>query len=166
MQIANIHCTATSLRSFNLSDHKVDSLNVLGANPPRKRQRTAMSTTSTSSHSSANAPAPGHAPGSGSGRGPNGLAHELQPRHQIWGRSDTNLLSFDVRRCQEFLNKFERDVLRGTELDKMGSKEQMDFLKKRCQEFVKMLQELRDYVLHLRVCNAFKPLNPLSNDIR
>ncbi len=79
------------------------------------------------------------------------LLPDLQPRHQIWGRSDTNLLSFDVKRCQEFLGKFEREVLCGTALDEMDPKERVVFLKRRCQEFVKMLNEFRDYVLHLRV---------------
>merc|ERR1719216_718821 len=83
---------------------------------------------------------------------PNQMSHG-QPDHQIWGRSDTNLLSFDVKRCQEFLSKFEHDVLRGDELNKMEPTQQVTFLKQRCGEFVKMLTELRDYVLHLRSTN-------------
>jgi len=143
MKKENLHIPppTTSMAAFQRgADRKVDSMStvsVLGLDPPRKRQRTALDSNRNHNHNE-------HA---------GGLMADIQPRHQIWGRSDTNLLSFDVKRCQEFLSKFEQEVLCGSELDKIDPKQHVAFLKQRCQEFVKMLGELRDYVLHLRSSN-------------
>ena len=75
--------------------------------------------------------------------------------HQIWGRSDTNLLSFDINKLDSFLIKFEGKVLNGAELQDMPPSEHINFLNKRCKEFVKILTELKGYVIHLRVCYFF-----------
>eukprot|EP01084_Bolivina_argentea_P070159 127591_1 len=69
---------------------------------------------------------------------------------RIWGRSDTELLSFDITKLDSFLLQFEQKVLNGNELERVEPSERIDFLKKRCKEFVKILNELRDYVMHLR----------------
>lgn len=76
---------------------------------------------------------------------------DIQPDHQIWGRSDTELLSFDINKLDSFLHKFQREVLDGAEWQKIEPQNRVNFLKARCKEFTTILTELRDYVMHLRV---------------
>eukprot|EP01084_Bolivina_argentea_P203403 347422_1 len=115
------------LQMRNLKRNSMDGMNNNSNNmPPRKRSRIDNNNNNNNNN--------------------NGLEGEIR----IWGRSDTELLSFDITKLDAFLHKFENKVLNGVELDRVQPNERIDFLKKRCKEFVKILTELRDYVLHLR----------------
>ncbi len=47
---------------------------------------------------------------------------------RIWGRSDTELLSFDITQLDAFLHKFESKVLNEIELELLQPNEKVDFL--------------------------------------
>mmetsp|Transcript_37653 Transcript_37653/g.60296 ORF Transcript_37653/g.60296 Transcript_37653/m.60296 type:complete len:556 (+) Transcript_37653:128-1795(+) len=105
--------------------------------PPRKRAKMEEANSAHNAHSSGNHNSASH-------------SSNIQPDHQIWGRSDTELLSFDIHKLDSFLRKFEREVLDGEEIQKIEPAQRINFLKGRCKEFTKILTELRDYVIHLR----------------